>query len=137
MPDGVDSVTGIGARESWGRWSDAVQAPAVTVTYRDELPCDFWMNIDAKAYGKNVNEPITIRVGDRTQYLRLGKESAMHRLHFSQVSGKTVMITPPYPELSREGNTIASPTDAPDRKIGVGLVSLKIDTIGECRESTK
>lgn len=137
VPDGVDSVTGIGARESWGRWSDAVQAPAVTVTYRDELPCDFWMNIDAKAYGKNVNEPIAIRVGDRTQYLRLGKESAMHRLHFSQVSGKTVMITPPYPELSREGNTIASPTDAPDRKIGVGLVSLKIDTIGECRESSK
>lgn len=128
LPDGMEALSGMGGRESWGRWSDATLEPSVTMTYQHELPKDFWLSVVAKAYGKNVQQPVAIRVGEETHFLRFSDESAQYRVHFTAASGKTVVITPPYPELTREGNIIAAPIDAPMRKIGVGLVSLKIES---------
>lgn len=126
-PNFVASITGLGRRENWGRWSDAKVAPTVKITLRDPVPTDFWLEITAKAYGENASKPTEIRIGDETQYVQLEHDIAVKRIHFTHATGNIIELVPPHPEFSREGNLIDTPFDAPMRKIGIGLVSLKRD----------
>lgn len=129
MPKGVKSITGMGKPENWGRWSDAMLEPKITITFENSLPSEFYLEVVAKAYDKNINQPVSISIGGQTSSIYPLEKSKMFRVYFSRVKGNTIEITPPYPQLSREGNYIAAPTDAPMRKIGVGLVSLHIKPV--------
>lgn len=126
FPEFVSNITGLGQRENWGRWSDQILNPSVQVTLTDFLPGDFWLEIKAKAYNENANDLTVVRIGNETKYVKFDHDITLQRIHFTHATGNVIEIIPPHPELSREGNIIAAPLDAPIRKIGVGLVSIKI-----------
>ena len=76
MPEQVKAITGVSGVEEWGRWSDANLAPAVDIDYVDPLPKRFDLVLRARAYGNNVGEPISVRVGDEERFVSLGEQDS-------------------------------------------------------------
>ncbi|MNF00191.1 phosphoglycerol transferase I [compost metagenome] len=78
----------------------------------------------ARAYGKNVGAPISVRVGDEEQFVSLGEQDTTVTLRFNNPAGaQNISITPPAPTEPQEG---ASGGFTP-KKRGIGLVSLKVE----------
>jgi phosphoglycerol transferase len=124
MPEQVKAITGVAAVEDWGRWSDANLAPTVNIDYVDPLPSAFDLVLRARAYGKNVGEPISVRVGDQEQFVTLTEQDTTVTLRFDNPGGaQNIRITPPAPTEPQEG---ASGGFTP-KKLGIGLVSLKVE----------
>ncbi|MBP1131149.1 phosphoglycerol transferase [Serratia sp. PL17] len=124
MPEYVKAITGVSSVEDWGRWSDANLAPAVNIDYVAPLPPAFDLVLRARAYGKNVGEPISVRVGDQEQFVTLTEQDTTVTLRFDNPGGaQNISITPPTPTEPQEG---ASGGFTP-KKLGIGLVSLKIE----------
>lgn len=122
-PLAVKAFSGISRPESWGRWSNANLAPEVTIEYARPLPPSFDLVIRAKAFGPNARHPIPVRVGDQQQMLTLGHEVSTVTLRFNNPAGsRQLVIAPPEPELSNEGNIIGQDP----RKLGIGLVDIKV-----------
>ncbi|KIQ49966.1 phosphatidylglycerol--membrane-oligosaccharide glycerophosphotransferase [Citrobacter rodentium NBRC 105723 = DSM 16636] len=127
IPVFIKSIVGMGHPELWGRWSDANQSPEIVITFNQPLPEKFDIEIKAKAYGKNIGIPIPVKIGSHSQNLMLQAEtqtSIVHMVNSDRLN--TLTITPPFPELSNEGNVIGFPKNAPPRKLGVGLTELRI-----------
>ncbi|CAI0737141.1 MULTISPECIES: phosphatidylglycerol--membrane-oligosaccharide glycerophosphotransferase [Serratia] len=124
MPEQVKAITGVSGVEDWGRWSDANLAPAVDIDYVEPLPKTFDLVLRARAYGKNVGEPISVRVGDEERFVSLGEQDSTVTLRFDNPRGaRKISITPPAPTEPQEG---ASGGFTP-KKLGIGLVSLKVE----------
>lgn len=122
-PLAVKAFSGLSRSESWGRWSNANLAPEVTIEYARPLPPSFDLVIRAKAFGPNARHPIPVRVGDQQQMLTLGHEVSTVTLRFNNPAGsRQLVIAPPEPELSNEGNIIGQDP----RKLGIGLVNIKV-----------
>lgn len=122
-PLAVKQFSGISRPEAWGRWSNANLAPAVTIDYTTPLPSRFDLVIRAKAFGPNAQRPIPVRVGDQQQTMTLGHEVSTVTLHFTNPNGDSqLVITPPEPQLSNEGNIIGQDP----RKLGIGMVEIKV-----------
>ncbi|EMJ7586475.1 phosphatidylglycerol--membrane-oligosaccharide glycerophosphotransferase [Serratia marcescens] len=124
LPEQVKAITGVSGVEEWGRWSDANLAPAVDIDYVDPLPKRFDLVLRARAYGNNVGEPISVRVGDEERFVSLGEQDSTVTLRFDNPRGaQKISITPPAPTEPREN---ASGGFTP-KKLGIGLVSLKVE----------
>ena len=87
MPEQVKAITGVSGVEEWGRWSDANLAPAVDIDYVDPLPKRFDLVLRARAYGNNVGEPISVRVGDEERFVSLGEQDSTVTLRFDNPRG--------------------------------------------------
>lgn len=126
QPAYLKKMEGLSRVESWGRWSNSRVAPQVTLEYRRPLPHALTLRLTAKAYGHNVGQPVTIQIGDEKQTITLGATPSTITRQFLNSSGaKTIVITPPYPELdTQEGNW--TPLDNAGRLIGVGLIELQV-----------
>ena len=123
----IENMMGVGRQEPWGRWSDGLIAPSVLLLYKAPFPQEFDVVIEAKAFGKNINAPVAIKIGNQTQYARFGKEPTKVKLRFrGDMYMRLLSITPPEPQLSREGSVLGSSTASPVRKLGIGLVEIKI-----------
>jgi len=124
LPEQVKAITGVSSVEEWGRWSDANLAPAVDIDYVDPLPKRFDLVLRARAYGNNVGEPISVRVGDEERFVSLGEQDSTVTLRFDNPRGaQKISITPPAPTEPKEN---ASGGFTP-KKLGIGLVSLKVE----------
>ncbi|MGQ3904810.1 phosphatidylglycerol--membrane-oligosaccharide glycerophosphotransferase [Mixta calida] len=122
-PLAVKQFSGISRPEAWGRWSNANLAPEVTIDYVKPLPPRFDLVIRAKAFGPNAQRPIPVRVGDQQQTMTLGHEVSTVTLHFTNPNGSSqLVIMPPEPQLSNEGNIIGQNP----RKLGIGMVEIKV-----------
>ena len=122
-PLAVKQFSGISRPEAWGRWSNANLAPEVTIDYVKPLPPRFDLVIRAKAFGPNAQRPIPVRVGDQQQTMTLGHEVSTVTLHFTNPNGSSqLVIMPPEPQLSNEGNIIGQDP----RKLGIGMVEIKV-----------
>ena len=122
-PESVKQFSGISRPESWGRWSNANLAPAVTIEFVNPLPAKFDLVITARAYGPNAHRPTTVRVGDTQQRLTLGEQTSTQTLRFDNAYGSSrLTLIPPEPQLSNLNNI---PGQDP-RKLGIGLVELKV-----------
>lgn len=120
-------MMGLSRQESWGRWSDALMAPSVLLLYNAPFPREFNLEIEAKAFGKNINAPVAVKIGDQTQYARFGKDPTKVTLHFTgDMYTRLLNIVPPAPELTREGSVLGSYLISPVRRLGVGLIEVKI-----------
>ena len=122
-PDFITEVTGVSGREDWGRWTDGATA---TFKFKDPLPKKFTLLVEAGAIGDNLGKPIKFRVGSvEKECVFKGdpfKGSRIATLHFnSEEPGNTLIATIPAP--------MNTPTDF--RKLGVGLITMKIDTSGK------
>ena len=127
LPAFIKSITGVGHLEIWGRWSDAILSPEVAIVYHQPLPREFTVELKAKAYGKNIGKPIAMKIGSYSRSFTLKSEGEEVKLHMINPDRQsTLTITPPSPELSNEGNYIGFPANAPPRKLGIGLIELRI-----------
>lgn len=126
----IENMMGIGRQESWGRWSDALTSPSVMLLYKSPFPREFNVEIEAKAYGKNINAPVAITIGEQTQYVRFGEKATRITLHYTgDLYSRLLTITPPEPTLSREGSILGQSFTSPVRKIGIGLIEVKITPV--------
>ncbi|MCT6664183.1 phosphatidylglycerol--membrane-oligosaccharide glycerophosphotransferase [Enterobacter mori] len=126
-PQFIENMMGIGRQEPWGRWSDALTSPSVMLLYKTPFTGEFSVEIEAKAYGKNINAPVAITIGDQTQYARFGEKPTRAVLHYKgDLYSRLLTITPPAPTLSREGAILGQSFTSPVRKIGIGLIEVKI-----------
>lgn len=126
LPSFLKNMEGLSRVESWGRWSNSLIAPDVTLEYQQPLPKTFRLRLTAKAYGRNVGQPVIIQVGDEKHEAVFGATPSVFELSFSNSSdASTITLTPPYPELDvQEGNW--SPLDKTGRFIGIGLMELQV-----------
>ncbi len=123
LPEQVKAITGVSGVEEWGRWSDANLAPAVDIDYVDPLPKRFDLVLRARAYGNNVGEPISVRVGDEERFVSLGEQDSTVTLRFDNPRGaQKISITPPAPTEPKSASGGFTP-----KKLGIGLVSLKVE----------
>lgn len=115
FPGFVHYIDGIGAPESWGRWSSS---DAITVVLKHPLEGDFRLFLRGAAHGANIDVPVPVTIGTATEYARFGEDTQNGVwLHF---------------DLDAPSNTIEirvpSPTQASSdpRVIGVGLSELRM-----------
>jgi phosphoglycerol transferase len=123
-PSFLKSVSGIDAQENWGRWSNASLAQSVRLVFNEPLPKKFTIELKAIGYGPNINAKTRIQVGDVTKTILLQADaSQLHELEFDNLSGaNSIEIFPPKPTSPNQ----LSLTNTDVRKIGIGLISLKI-----------
>ena len=138
MADGIDfrkpgyptfltEVSGIGAREDWGRWTEGSVAK---LRFKDPLPPKFTIIINAGALGPNFAKPVVVRAGNvQKEFSVNGPISSTppgvqeFTLAFDGVTGAdSIEIVPPKPVRPKD---MDSKSDD-QRLLGVGLVSLKI-----------
>jgi phosphoglycerol transferase len=122
-PHFVSKVSGLSAREDWGRWTNQYRGDVI-LTFSQELPRNFDIELNAVAYGRNANSPTTIKVGDQERQLTISSNSLdNYLLSFRDTKGVHVIkIIPPAPISPAEIN----PVSKDGRKLGIGLQSLKI-----------
>lgn len=126
-PKEIKAVAGLSHIETWGRWSDAVLVDKVSITYEKNLPKSFYVELKAKAFGKNIGEDIKVTVGDCSKSVRLGGEISTVKIYFENINNSdTLIITPPFPEMTNEDNFLGFHQSAPPRKLGIGLAELNI-----------
>ena len=126
-PNFLKSVSGIDAREDWGRWSNANLAPTIKLTFKDPLPKKFILILKAQGFGPNINAKTKIQVGDSVKTILLqGDAIKAHELEFINSSNAdSIEIFPPKPISPNELNSAS--TDI--RKIGIGFISLRITPV--------
>lgn len=123
LPQQVQKVSGLSYAENWGRWSDANLLPDVTIQYLEPLPAKFALTISARAFGNNSLRPVQVRVGDWQQQVTFGAQDTTMTLHVDNPSrARSIVITPPEPIETSEGTVDGFAA----RKLGIGLVSLKV-----------
>jgi len=124
LPEQVQKVTGLSFIEPWGgRWSDANLLPEVTVQYLEPLPASFDLTLTARAFGKNSQQPFSIKVGDMTQKITFSNGDSTVKVHFTNPGqARTIVIQPPAPEETAEGAVDGFAA----RKLGIGLVSMQV-----------
>lgn len=123
LPQQVQKVSGLSYAENWGRWSDANLLPDVTIQYLEPLPAKFALTISARAFGNNSLRPVQVRVGDWQQQVTFGAQDTTMTLQVDNPSrARSIVITPPEPIETSEGTVDGFAA----RKLGIGLVSLKV-----------
>ena len=126
-PDFLKYASGMSTIETWGRWTDANEsdAPATTMfIFKNPLPKKFTIELKAQAFGPNVDQPITVKVGNHKENFSL-KDSKMNiiQLGFENNSNSdTIEIIIPKPTSPKQLNVQSDDT----RKLGIGIESLKI-----------
>ncbi|PKE30153.1 phosphatidylglycerol--membrane-oligosaccharide glycerophosphotransferase [Rahnella sp. AA] len=126
LPEQVKAITGVSTVENWGRWSDANLAPAVKIDYVKPLPETFDVVIRARAYGKNIDKPVSVRVGDQEQFVTFGSTDGIVKVQFTNPdAAQSIVITPPEPTEPTEGTS--GGFEPP--KLGIGMVSLEVQPV--------
>lgn len=124
LPQQVKAITGVSTVENWGRWSDANVAPAVKIDYVDPLPASFDVVLRARAYGNNIGQPISVKVGDEEHFVTFGDKDETITVQFTNPgTAQSIVITPPSPTEPTEGTS----GGFEPRKLGIGLVSLSVE----------
>jgi len=123
-PNFIVKVSGVDGREDWGRWTNADLSPSAKFQFKSPLPKKFTLELQANPFGPNGVVPISI--GSSLQSLALNHPDATYTLVFDNPDGSDVIIiTPQRPTSPKEINPASTDT----RKLGVGLISLKIKEI--------
>lgn len=128
LPEQVKAITGVSTVENWGRWSDANLAPSVKIDYVKPLPTTFNVVIRARAYGNNIDKPVSVRVGDQEQFVTFGDQDGIVKVQFTNPeAAQSIVITPPAPTEPTEGTS----GGFQPRKLGIGMVSLEVQPVEE------
>lgn len=123
-PNFLIQVSGVDGREDWGRWTNANLSPSAKFRFKNPLPRKFTLELQADPFGSNFVVPVSI--GGDFQNITLNQPNVTHSLIFENLnSSDVIIIAPKNPISPKELN----PTSTDTRKIGVGLISLKIKEI--------
>jgi hypothetical protein len=120
FPAYVERITGMSTPEAWGTWSDGAR---VELHFARELPRSFDLELRvATAFGDNKSLPVRVRAGEREQSFVADREPLDARLEFRDAgAARSIAIEIPRPESPAERGS-----GADVRKLGIGLVSLRI-----------
>jgi phosphoglycerol transferase len=126
-PTFLKEASGLDGVEDWGRWTNANIAPSVKLRFNNPLPRKFSVELQATAFGPNVNSPVAIIVGNTIKQISITNEpnKTYKALFDNPDSANNIEIVPPKPTSPHDLN----PANADSRKIGIGLISLKIKPI--------
>ena len=115
-------VKGVAGAEAFGRWTSGSEA---SFKFNHSLPKNFILKIKAGAWGENIDKPIKVRIGS------VEKEAIFKGDPFNGPTEVNLEIA-----LTESSDTITLMIPFPgsdkndERKIGVGLISMKIESKG-------
>lgn len=116
-PRFVADVSGVSFPETTGRWSDG---QSVLISLDEPLPRRFTLEITGGAYGRNVNAPVTVRIGRTKRTFRFpegGNTQLRATLEFSTfLRSSLIEIRIPHPTIPPNDN----------RMVGLMLAHLRI-----------
>jgi len=119
-PNFLTSVTGMGAVEPWGRWTNGGMAQ---FKFLYPLPQKFELKIKLLAFGPNAKQKTHIKVCEQNQIIAPRDQMETFTLTFAlQKPCSSLEITVPHPISPKEIN----PMDSDTRKLGLGIESLSI-----------
>ena len=82
----------------------------------------------AKAYGNNIDKPVSIRVGGQEQFVTFGDTDGIVKVQFTNPdAAQSIVITPPAPTEPTEGTS----GGFQPRKLGIGMVSLEVQPVDD------
>jgi len=119
-PNFLTEVKGVSGYEPWGRWSDD---KLVSFKFKQPLPEKFTLVVNGGAIGPNIDKAFKVKIGSMENEIVFKsdpfKEPTTHRIAFAlSTPSDTIDIIVPTP----------SPPDNGDpRKLGIGLIFLKIE----------
>jgi phosphoglycerol transferase len=114
-------IDGLSAQEAWGRWS---AGDKVKIAFNsNSLPNKFKITIKASAFGPNENLDFMASLGQEVRKFRItGPEQTVNLDFTNPTHESTIIITIPQPTSPHELGLSAD-----DRKLGIGLIELKIE----------
>ena len=119
-PTFIAEVIGMSHTESWGRWTEGAKA---VFRFKQPLPQKFTLVIKTNAFGPNIGEAIKVKIGAAQQTFNATQGEQTHHLSFTLSHPvDTVEFLIPRPASPQE---LRLSQDA--RKLGIGLISLKIE----------
>jgi phosphoglycerol transferase len=123
LPSDVLRVSGLSDVESWGRWSDARLEPSVEIHLAEVLPSEFTLVFEARGLSRSGYQDVVIEVGSRRVDVSVSNGFLAYTIPFTGVDGKRDKISfrPLDPVSPSELGT-----GADDRKLGIGLVNLRV-----------
>lgn len=123
-PSSLVDVSGLSSIEPWGRWSDANLDRVITLRFNKPLPKRFLLNLKAVAFGPNVTMSTKVKVGAEEKFINIKSDSdKVYSIVFNnQNENNIIQIFPPEPTAP---STLV-PASLDSRKIGVGLIEIKI-----------
>jgi hypothetical protein len=124
-PTFLKFVGGLSQHENWGRWTDANQGKAVLLGFKDSLPNRFSLELVVKSHPSNVGKATLIRVGQQEKIININDNNTHFSLDF-ETDGNIDLVEIIPPNFATQ-NLLSSAAQDP-RRIGIGLVELKIKT---------
>jgi hypothetical protein len=126
-PKFVCLVSGLSSPETFGRWS---LGPKITFLLSQFLEHSFRLVIVGGAYGNNIGAPIRVRIGRATQIITFptaAHEPTTVTTEFSLRNAANIIeFLVPFPTVP--------PAD--DRAVGIGLVHLRVEPLGNIESKT-
>lgn len=111
-PGVVSYTRGLGAGESWGRWT---WGKVVVLSFIDPLPPRFELQIVASPYGPNMGKDFIVRVGDSVQSFVLTGNDQRKIMQFTNSVGSRELVI-----------EVPSPTPISDGGEGLGMMLTEI-----------
>ena len=121
LPPSLLEVSGLSARESWGRWSSTDQ---VTVHFANCLP-NGKLTIDVRghAFGPNIGKPVKLFIGSSQASITFGefdKDARVTLNNQAECENKLVLLVP------EKASPLALGISNDTRTLGLGLVQIGI-----------
>lgn len=125
----VEKVSGLSNPEPWGRWSDANLSPSVLVKFKQPLPNEFKLVVDAKSFVADPDQHLRIEIGSNVFKPKITPQFTNIVIPIN-LKGEIVdkIILTPQKTISPTSLGLGSD----NRELGVGLASMQIEpsTIG-------
>jgi hypothetical protein len=115
-PEILDEVSGLSGAETWGRWTDALVSPEVRIHFRQYLPKNFTLEINAEP-GANEGLPVKVRIGEQEDSFIIKNADTPNKM-----MADTIEIIPQKTFTPHEIDS----KNMDMRKLGIGLITLKV-----------
>ncbi len=119
-PPAFVELPGFSGAEPWGRWTDGVEAKLVLPR---RLPACLELELEARAFGPNVGQLVTIQGGESTVQIAFSAELESRRVMLCGLRGaRELRLRPARPTSPR---SLGQSQDARQLGIGVARISLR------------
>ena len=119
-PKFIDKVSGMSDKEKWGRCSDANHTETVKFVFKEKLPKNLILELEAGVCESNTSKPIKIKIGNTVKTFTIKrKHTDRYQIVFNNISSNSIEFMPPS----------STSADITKRKPGIAFVSMKIKSI--------
>jgi Glycosyl transferases group 1 len=120
MPAFMADVTGLSAREAWGRWTDGDVAQ---FRFDQPLPAKFDLELSCFPFASNMGRDVTVRVGSFETAFRMAQaDAATVSIHVTNDDRSDAIFI----DIPNPTSPAANGVSTDERRLGIALLSLKI-----------